>query len=56
MRSITDEIRDVNYTKLRRIMDDCSDVEDELFFILRDGHMQIISDMSAINPNNSLIW
>lgn len=50
MTNIMNDIRDVNYTKLRRIMDDCSDVEDELFFILRDGHMQIISDMSAINP------
>ena len=56
MRNITEEMRDVNVKKLRRIMDDCSDVEDELFFILRDGQMQIISDMSAINPNNSLRW
>lgn len=56
MRNITEEMRDVNYTKLTRIMDDCSNFEDELFFILRDGQMQIISDMSAINPNNSLRW
>ena len=56
MRNITDEICHMNVMMLTRIMDDCSDVEDELFFILRDGHMQIISDMSAINPNNSLIW
>lgn len=56
MRNITEEMRDVNVKKLRRIMKDCFDFEDELFFILRDGQMQIISDMSAINPNNSLRW
>ena len=56
MRNITDEIYHMNVMMLTIIMDYCSDVEDELFFILRDGHMQIISDMSAINPNNNLIW
>ena len=48
MKSIINEIFPVYDDKLRRIMKDCTDFEDELFFKIRDPRCNILIILSDL--------
>ena len=53
MTNITNDIRDAYRKGLKRIMNDCSDVEDDLFFMIRNRYIKIVDDISDIKPNGA---
>ena len=54
MTNIMNDIRDAHRKRLYRIIIDCSDVEDNLFFMIRRRYIKIADDLSDVKPNQ--LW